>query len=155
MLHSPPFFWQRNCCEHVIGNEYDLTLTGKFLINNHRNCESDCEHSNRSAWVKGIFRVLDRGIRPGVDMKRKDDFLLQNVGGQDLLVPLGSKVLDMNGLVVLNPTGRYIWELLAEDRSLEDLVTAVVDRFEVETDRAGADVRAFVDDLSRQGWIDI
>ncbi|MGO9376014.1 MAG: PqqD family protein [Syntrophobacteraceae bacterium] len=38
---------------------------------------------------------------------------------------------------------------------MEDLVTAVVDRFEVETDRAGADVRAFVDDLSRQGWIDI
>jgi hypothetical protein len=88
-------------------------------------------------------------------MKRKDDLLLQNVGGQDLLIPLGSKVLDMNGMVVLNPTGRYIWELLAEERSLEDLVTAVVDRFEVETDRAGADVRAFVDDLSRQGWIDI
>ncbi len=88
-------------------------------------------------------------------MKRKDDVLLRNVGGQDLLVPLGAKVVDMNGMVVLNPTGRFIWELLAEDRSLEDLVTAVVDRFEVETDRAGADVRAFVDDLSRQGWIDI
>lgn len=88
-------------------------------------------------------------------MKRKDDLLLENVGGQDLLIPLGSKVLDMNGMVVLNPTGRFIWELLAEDRSLEDLVTAVVDRFEVGTDRAGADVRAFVDDLSRQGWIDI
>jgi hypothetical protein len=87
-------------------------------------------------------------------MRRKDDFLLQNVGGQDLLVPLGSRVLDMNGMVVLNPTGRYIWELLAEDRSLEDLVTAVVDRFDVGTERAGADVRAFVDDLSRKGWID-
>ncbi len=105
--------------------------------------------------MKRIFRILDSGIRRGVDMKRKDDLLLQNVGGQDLLIPLGSKVLDMNGMVVLNPTGRYIWELLAEERSLEDLVTAVVDRFEVETDRAGADVRAFVDDLSRQGWIDI
>ena len=88
-------------------------------------------------------------------MKRKDDLLLQNVGGQDLLVPLGSKVLDMNGMVVLNPTGRYIWELLAEDRSLEDLVTAVVARFKVGADRAGADVRTFVDVLSRKGWIDI
>ncbi len=87
-------------------------------------------------------------------MKRKDDLLLQNVGGQDLLIPLGSKVLDMNGLVVLNSTGRFIWDLLAEDRSLEELVTAVVDRFEVGTDRAGADVRAFVDDLVRQGWIE-
>ena len=88
-------------------------------------------------------------------MKRKEDFLLQNVGGQDLLIPLGAKVLDMNGMVVFNPTGRYIWELLAEDRSLEDLVTAVVERFEVEPDRAGADVRAFVGDLPQQGCIDI
>jgi hypothetical protein len=88
-------------------------------------------------------------------MKRKEDFLLQNVGGQDLLIPLGAKVLDMNGMVVFNPTGRYIWELLAEDRSLEDLVTAVVERFEVEPDRAGADVRAFVGDLAQQGCIDI
>lgn len=88
-------------------------------------------------------------------MKRKEDFLLQNVGGQDLLIPLGAKVLDMNGLMVINPTGRYLWELLAEDRSLEDLVTAVVERFEVESDRAGADVRAFVGDLAQQGCIDI
>jgi hypothetical protein len=88
-------------------------------------------------------------------MKRKEDFLLQNVGGQDLLIPLGSKVLDMNGMVVLNPTGRYIWELLAEDRSLEDLVTAVVDWFEVGTEQAGTDVRSFVEDLARQGLIDI
>ena len=87
-------------------------------------------------------------------MKRKDDLMLQNVGGQDLLIPLGARVLDTNGMVVLNPTGRYIWELLAEDRSLEDLVTAVVERFEVGPDRAGADVKAFVDDLARQGWIE-
>jgi Coenzyme PQQ synthesis protein D (PqqD) len=88
-------------------------------------------------------------------MKRKDDFLLENVGGQDLLIPLGSKVLDINGMVVLNPTGRFIWELLAEDRSLEELVAAVVEQFDVEADRAGADVRAFVNDLSREGWIDL
>jgi len=86
-------------------------------------------------------------------MKRNDDLLLQNVGGQDLLVPMGSKVLDMNGLMVLNSTGRFIWELLAEDRSLEDLVAAVTERFKVDADRAGADVRAFIDDLGRQGCI--
>lgn len=87
-------------------------------------------------------------------MKRKDDLLLQSVGGLDLLVPLGAKVLDMNGMVVLNSTGCYIWELLAEDRSLEELVAAVVDRFAVGDEQAGADVRAFVDDLSQRGWID-
>ncbi len=86
-------------------------------------------------------------------MKRKNDFFLQNVGGQDLLIPLGAKVLDMNGMVTLNPVGGFIWELLAEDRTFDDLVAAVVERFEVGVDRAGADVKAFVDDLAQKGWI--
>jgi hypothetical protein len=64
------------------------------------------------------------------------------------------RVLAMNGTVEFNPTGRLIWELLAEDRRLEDLVAAVVKRFEIGADQAGVDVRAFVDDLLRKGWID-
>lgn len=88
-------------------------------------------------------------------MKRKDDLMLQKVGGQSLLIPLGAKVLDMNGMVVLNATGSFVWELLARECSFEELVAAVVERFEVEAGRAEADVRIFVDDLSRQGWIDI
>ncbi|MDR3554593.1 MAG: PqqD family protein [Syntrophobacteraceae bacterium] len=86
-------------------------------------------------------------------MKRKDELMLQKVGGQALLIPLGAKVLDMNGMVVLNTTGSFIWELLAEERSFEELVSAVVERFAVEADRAGDDVRTFLDDLIRQGWI--
>ena len=87
-------------------------------------------------------------------MKRKDDFLLQSVGGLDLLAPVGARVVDMNGMVVLSPTGSYLWELLAEDRSAEELVTALVDRYDVGKERAGADVRTFLDDLSRKGLID-
>jgi hypothetical protein len=88
-------------------------------------------------------------------MKRKDDLMLENVGGQDLLIPLGSRVLDMNGMVVLNSTASYIWDLLAEERSLEDLVAAVVEQFDVGAERAGADVRAFVHELAQREWIDL
>ena len=86
-------------------------------------------------------------------MKRKDELMLQKVGDQALLIPLGAKVLDMNGMVVRNTTGSFIWELLAEERSFEELVSAVVERFAVEADRAGTDVRTFLDDFIRQGWI--
>ncbi|MFZ2447409.1 MAG: PqqD family protein [Syntrophobacteraceae bacterium] len=86
-------------------------------------------------------------------MKRSDDFLLRNVGGQDLLVPLGAKVLDMNALITLNATGRAVWELLAEDRSLEYLVAEVVNQFDTDEDRARTDVRAFLDELERLGLL--
>ncbi len=87
-------------------------------------------------------------------MKRKADFLLQNVGGQDLLVPLGAKVMEMNCLIILNATARCIWELLAEDRSVEDLAGEVAERFDVGKEKALADVRAFLDDIAQFGLLE-
>ncbi len=83
-------------------------------------------------------------------MKRKDDVSLQNVGGQDLLVPLGARIIEMNGMIVLNAAGRLLWELLAEERSLEELVTAVVNQFDVDRERAQVDVKGFLGELA--GW---
>ncbi|MEN6312275.1 MAG: PqqD family protein [Acidobacteriota bacterium] len=82
-------------------------------------------------------------------MKRKNDFLIQNIGGQDLLVPLAAKVIDLNGIIVLNSTGRYIWELLANNCSLDDLVKALEERFVVDSQRARIDVQAFVSEISK------
>lgn len=84
-------------------------------------------------------------------MRRRDDFFLRNVGGQDLLVPLGAEVMDTNGMIILNAAGRYVWELLAEDRSVEDLAAAVAERFNLDIGRASVDVRAFLDDISLRG----
>jgi hypothetical protein len=87
-------------------------------------------------------------------MKRREDFLLQNVGGQDILVPLGAQVMDMNCLIKLNTTGRRVWELLAADRSLDYLVAKVVAQFDVNLEKARDDVQAFLDDLGRLGLLE-
>ncbi len=79
---------------------------------------------------------------------------MKSVGGQDILVPLGAKVMEMNCLVALNATARCVWELLAEDNSIDDLATAVAERFEVDEDRARADVQAFLDDIGRIGLLE-
>jgi len=92
-------------------------------------------------------------IRAAV-MKRKDDFLLKHVGGQDFLVPLGAKVMEMNCLITLNPTGRFVWDLLSEDRSLDDLAAEVAQQFDVDEDKARIDVKAFLDDIGRFGLIE-
>ncbi|MCX6842061.1 MAG: PqqD family protein [candidate division WOR-3 bacterium] len=86
-------------------------------------------------------------------MKRKDNFVMQEVGGENLLVPIGSQVMDMNGLVILNDTARCVWELLAQDRSADELAAAVVERFDVTPDRARADVQTFLDEITRMGMV--
>jgi hypothetical protein len=87
-------------------------------------------------------------------MKRSQDFLLKDVGGQSLLVPIGAKVTEMNALITLNATGRCVWELLAEDLSAEDLVREVAKRFDADPGKTRSDVQAFLDKLRRLGLLE-
>ena len=87
-------------------------------------------------------------------MKRKDRFALQCIGGQDILVPLGAAVIDMNCIITLNPTGRRVWELLAEDRSLDELTAAVTEEFDVDSEQARSSIQAFLDDIGRIGVLE-
>ena len=86
-------------------------------------------------------------------MQRNDNFMLKNVGGVTLLTPLGAKVMDINGLVLLNETGCCVWELLAEERTLDELACAVAARFDVAPAHARADVQSFLDEITPLGML--
>lgn len=86
-------------------------------------------------------------------MRHKENFLLQNVGGENLLVPLGSEVMDINGIITLNRTAAYLWALLDENRSEDDLAIAVAGHFAVDREQALADVRIFLDELGKKGML--
>lgn len=88
-------------------------------------------------------------------IKRKADFKLQNIGGENLLIPLGAQVMDMNGLITLNDTAACVWEHLAEERSLDELITAVVERFDVAPETARTDVQSFIDKIILMGLLEI
>jgi hypothetical protein len=62
-------------------------------------------------------------------------------------------VLDLEASSYLrtNPTGAELWELLAEDRTEDELVAYLEATYDVDHDRAHADVRAFLDALRAQG----
>lgn len=87
-------------------------------------------------------------------MKRKNDFVMQSVDGETLLVPIGAQVMELNGLIMLNDTGTFVWELLAADRSLDELTTAVAERFDVDPETAITDVRTFVDEIVKMGLLE-
>ena len=87
-------------------------------------------------------------------MKRSSAFVLRRIGSETLLVPVGAQVASINGLIVVNDVTSFVWNLLAEDRSLDALVLAVGEAFEVESDRARQDLRVLLDDLSCMGVLD-
>ena len=86
-------------------------------------------------------------------MKLKYKFVIREVSGQSVAVAVGTDYEKFNGMVKLNKTGAYIMELLnSGDKSQQELVTALTDRYEVTAERAEANVKSFLDIL-RQGGL--
>lgn len=84
-------------------------------------------------------------------MKRNADFLLRDVAGTLVIVPVGAAVTAFPGMITLNATGAYIWELLETDQTVETLADALVERYEVDRETAKADVEGFIQKLQPTG----
>ena len=53
-----------------------------------------------------------------------------------------------------NASGRLLWRSLSEGATREELVSSLVEEFEIDADRAGADVDAFLGELSKRGLLE-
>ena len=64
-------------------------------------------------------------------MKIKEGFLLREVAGQTVVLPTGGD-LDLNMMITLNETGRFLWERLQEGTTEEALVAALLAEYDVD-----------------------
>ena len=80
-------------------------------------------------------------------MKRNSDFLLKDVAGKQVLVPVGSAARAFPGMITVNGTGKYVWELLAREQTVANLVSAITERYEISADIAEKDVCLFIERL--------
>ncbi len=82
---------------------------------------------------------------------RSQGVVCREVAGETFLVPIHGHMADLSELFVLNEVGSLVWELLAEQRTLEALAVRVAEEFEVGLDQALADAGAFVTSLVDAG----
>lgn len=50
------------------------------------------------------------------------DFLLREIGGEAVLVPVGEAGIFENSVISLNDTCRFLWQLFQTPRSVEDVI---------------------------------
>lgn len=84
-------------------------------------------------------------------MKRSTNFLLQNVAGTAVVVPVGEATFQFPGMMRLNETGTYLWDLLEQEQTVASLVDAVMLRYEIDEATARRDVEAFIEKLLPTG----
>jgi len=86
-------------------------------------------------------------------MKIKEGFVLREVAGDIVVIPSGD-TLDLNMMITLNDTGRFLWELLEKGAETEDLVQALTQEYDVTAEDAKAHVDVFVAKLNENGLVD-
>lgn len=86
-------------------------------------------------------------------MKLKKGFILREVAGETVVIPSGND-LDLNMMITLNGTGKFLWERLEKGALIDDLVDAVCGEYEVTHERARAAVCAFIEKLNDNGFLE-
>ena len=89
-------------------------------------------------------------------MRIKSGFVLEEVGGAYLAVAVGDLTESFNGMVRLNSTGAFIWNLLGErELSREEIVVELVRAYDgVTADDVMPGVVAFEEKLRSAGIIE-
>ena len=76
-------------------------------------------------------------------MKIKSGFVIREIAGQYMAVPVGERVNDLHGMIALNETGAFIWKLLEDEKTEEELARALTEEYEVSYEEALEAVREF------------
>ena len=77
-------------------------------------------------------------------MKIKEDFVLRKVADSYVVVPVNQMSLDFNGIINLNETGAFLFEILQNGAEKEELLSKLLEEYEVTEEVAKKDIDVFL-----------
>ena len=80
-------------------------------------------------------------------MRLIEGHILRRVHGNAVLVPPPEKDIGFNGMIGVNHTGEFVCKMLSEETDAESLAAALAKEYEIEEDRAKADIEVFLSEL--------
>ena len=85
-------------------------------------------------------------------MKIKEGFILHEISGQTVVLPTGNE-LNLNMMITLNGTGKFLWERMQEETDEAALVEALLGAYDVDRETATECVSNFVAGLKDNDFL--
>lgn len=86
-------------------------------------------------------------------MRIVSGFIMRKILGETVAIPSGESAHQLSGLIALNGSAQFLFELLQTEQSAQSLVQALMDAYEVDHETACADVSEFTDALRQNGLL--
>ena len=87
-------------------------------------------------------------------MKIRKEFVLREIAGDYIIIPTGKTTLAFKGLITVNEVGAALWKMLQSEKSLDELVKAILDEYDVEERVAREDIQEFLETLGKNGILE-
>lgn len=88
-------------------------------------------------------------------MKLKYKFVVRKVNDRAVAVAVGEDSANFNGMVKLNPTGEFVFNILnSGDVSMKEIVEKIVEKYEVDEKTATEAVEIYIESLRKSGLIE-
>ncbi len=87
-------------------------------------------------------------------MKIKEGYLLREVAGSFVVIPVEKSAVDFNGMLTLSETGALLWKTLQNGATHDELIKAMLEEYDIDEKTAAEDIDAFVDKLRNSGFLE-
>ena len=87
-------------------------------------------------------------------MKIKEGYVIRQVMGNYVVIATGEESRNFHGMVKLNDTAANIWNYIAEGKSEDEIVAAMLEEYEVDEAKLSADVKKTIEILVAQGLVE-
>ena len=84
-------------------------------------------------------------------MKISNEYIIRDIAGEYIIVPVGQVALDFQGLITVNEIGVYIWELLQKKEiTFDNLRAAILNEYDVSQTVEKQDLIDFLNQLIKR-----
>lgn len=80
-------------------------------------------------------------------MKLNENFILKNIAGTAVVVPVGEAVNDIKGMITLNGPAEIIWKGLQNGKNIDSIVEEIKAEYDATEEVIRNDVDAFLNKL--------
>jgi Coenzyme PQQ synthesis protein D (PqqD). len=87
-------------------------------------------------------------------LKIKEGFMLREVAGQWIVVPLGERVVEFSGIMTLSESGAELWRKMEQSTTQKELIDTILSEYNVDEETAKEDVLEFVNKLKDKNLIE-
>ena len=87
-------------------------------------------------------------------MKIKEGFVTRKIADTIVAVPTGKLVNEFQGMIKLTDSAKFVWDLLQQDTTMDEIVNQYVKKYNIDTNKARTDIEKFITHLKSANIIE-